>query len=380
MNYVENTGYDPITQNPPLEDSPKLNDFQRQQYQDAFTQTEINLRNAERAVEEAQIAFEQAQRDEITQVAQIESQIQLSSDELEDAEASFLELSDPQTAYEVAPNRTSSIQAHQEYEQAEQQALQSNIVAAQESLQAAEQNKAALLRGATQPDLMEAEAQIEQAQAQLAQAEIAMSNTTLRAPWSGVVLDVMVESGEFVSEDTITIQLADRTGLILQGQVDELDIIHIEEGQKGDVRIDALSDILLEGSVISVAQAATQTMSDEQPAMDSPSTYTVFIKVDDPDTAIRIGMAATSHIQIRDKTDVLVIPRQALHEYEDGTYYVERLVDVFVNDDMNTPQTEQISVDVGMQTPEFVEILTGLQEDDQILLPTLPSTTSDMLP
>ncbi len=372
--YVERTGYDPSTQNQPTENLRPLNDFERRQYQDALAQAELTLHDAEENTRQAQVAYDQALRDEQIQAQQIDTQLHAAQLAVQEAEAALALLRQP-PAQQLATARANLADARANLERLQTQSSGSGVAAAEAALRSAEENKAALLRGATEADLAEVQAQVDQSQARLEQAETALADATLRAPWSGTVIDVALRAGEITGAGTTMVTLADRSRLLLRGQVDEIDVLNLEVGQTGEIRVDALPTTVMTGTITEVAQAATAS---EQGGGQSgfASTYTVLLEIAGPDQRIRLGMAAFGQIETYRKPGALVIPRRALRE-EDGQTYVERVVEAppASANPSEAPRTERVPVEVGQRTEDLVEIIAGLNEGDSVSSVALPSAT-----
>src|SRR5690606_10988588 len=79
-------------------------------------------------------------------------------------------------------------------------------------------------------------------------------NTTLRAPFSGAVVERRVEVGEYVSPQQPVVKLVDASKLRLELEVPERSVEALRVGQKADIRVDG-SDTRLSGSVAFMAAA-----------------------------------------------------------------------------------------------------------------------------
>jgi RND family efflux transporter MFP subunit len=90
------------------------------------------------------------------------------------------------------------------------------------------------------------------------------------------------------------------------------------------------------------------------------STRTMLTEVDvpNPDLVLSPGMYAETVIQLQQKDDTLTLPAQAVVQNGDQTY-------VLVVDSAN--RVEKRNVTLGIQTPNRMEILSGLHDGEQVI-------------
>lgn len=137
-------------------------------------------------------------------------------------------------------------------------------------------------RAATQ--VAAAQAALEAAEAAVRQAEVAVENTTITAPFDGLVDNRMVELGDFVETGDQLIQIVDLDPIVVVGQVNEQDIGRIRTGTIGRVRL--ISGEELSGEVTFIA-----AMADQQ-----TRTFRVELNVANPDGALPDGVSAELRI------------------------------------------------------------------------------------
>jgi multidrug efflux pump subunit AcrA (membrane-fusion protein) len=126
-------------------------------------------------------------------------------------------------------------------------------------------------------------ARLENAEAQVAAAESNLSNYVLTAPFDGIVADVAVRSGDQVTADTRAVSVADPSAWLVETtDITELEVVDIVEGQDVTFTADALPDVVMEGTVSEISQAAYTQGGDVL--------YTVRIRVDEVDPRVRWGM------------------------------------------------------------------------------------------
>jgi multidrug resistance efflux pump len=137
--------------------------------------------------------------------------------------------------------------------------------------------------GADTDQLALLEARLENAKAQVGAAEAALSNYVLTAPFDGVVADVAIELGEQVSAASRAVSLADTSSWVIETtDVTELEVVKIREGQAVTFSADALSDMVMNGTVSEISQSSILQSGDV--------IYTVRIQAGEVDSRIKWGM------------------------------------------------------------------------------------------
>ncbi len=252
---------------------------------------------------------------------------------------------------------------------AEHEAAERNFENRRLDLEAAEQDLAVVTeQGASDGQI--ARLELANAQARLEELGETLRLAVLRAPIPGVVMGPRdAPSTEDRSQDRLVagssvvygerlLTIGDIEGLSVVGRVDELDVALIRPGAPVTVRGEAFPDFDLQAAVGRVSSEALAT----NPG-DSPPAFELVAVVDElteqQRALVRIGMSATLEILVRDETDVLLAPVEAV-AIRDG----ETTVELVEGDAVRTAK-----VTTGMTTFSSVEIVEGLRPGDRILLP-----------
>ena len=139
-------------------------------------------------------------------------------------------------------------------------------------------------------DVTLAEARIANAQAQLAAAEELLADLELKAPFDGVISAVHVNSSEWVAPGSPVLLMGDLNHLqVRTTDLSEIDVARITLDDTAVVTFDALPDLVLEGTVISIAPKA-----DEGSGVNFP----VIIELSEIPPALRWGMTAFVDIDV----------------------------------------------------------------------------------
>ena len=206
----------------------------------------------------------------------------------------------------------------------------------------------------------QAAAQVAQAEAQVRQDRANLEFSIIRSPVSGVVISRQVDIGQTVaaSFNTPTLfQIArDLTQMQIEAAVAEADVARVKPGQDVDFNVDAYGTRQFHGTVDSIRLNPT--------TQQNVVTYTVIVKVPNPDGALLPGMTANASFRVAERRGVLLVPNAALSFKPEG-YRAPRggggrggadRVTIFV-DSPDGPQARRISV--GASDDEATEVTGG---------------------
>ena len=235
---------------------------------------------------------------------------------------------------------------------------------------------------------------VAQADAGLSRIEDVLAKYDALAPLDGVVTDLPVRVGETVvpgvqnSAASTIMTIADMSLITAEVKVDETDIVNVHLGQVANISIDAIPNRTFPGKVIEIGNtailrssglAASQSANSSQEAKD----FKVVIALDAPPEEIRPGLSCSSKIVTATRRNVLSIPIQALTVRKRGdleppkdgvnastetpaqrTKNNEEIQGVFV---INNGRAEFHKVETGITGATDIEVLSGLDENQQIL-------------
>jgi len=192
---------------------------------------------------------------------------------------------------------------------------------------------------------------IDKAQIALDKAKEDAEKTVLVVPLDGIITQVNVNEGEYVSAITTVIHLVDLTTMELNVEVDEIDIPGVKPGQRAIIEVDALTDLQLEGKVTFIYPLPTVEAG--------VVLYSVTIDFDVPEgSEVKVGMSAEADIVIKERSNVLLVPDRAIRQDSQGNPMVEVMVD---------EEIEERSVVIGINDGYETEIVSGLQDGDVVV-------------
>jgi HlyD family secretion protein len=337
----------------------------------AVANARINLRNAEEALEDAQNPYSESDIEDSQQVveqaqtqlldAQERGAIQIANAEyaldktLELKNDSLVLYMNGQISFEEC------MQAVRDWEIKELDLemtkidVDKSISDAGKKLENAEENLEEMLNGADPLVVALKQAELSSARAVLGNAleqlESAKDGYPIAAPFDGVVAQVNVEPGEEVNANTVVIEVIDPSAFDMSARVDEIDVAQLRLGQQATVTLDALPDLELTGNVSSIS-AFAQSQS-------GVVSYPITISLATPEEVQLLeGMSATATIEVELASNALLVPSAAIHEMGD------RAVIMLMVDGQLQPAMVTLGATDGVQT----EVLTGLQEGDEVIV------------
>jgi HlyD family secretion protein len=186
-------------------------------------------------------------------------------------------------------------------------------------------------------------------------AKARLERTMLRAPFDGVIAEINGELGEFVTPSPVgiptppTVDLIDASCLYISAPIDEVDAPSVTAGQPALITMDAFPDHKFPGFV---RRVAPYVLDAEKQAR----TVEIEAEIENPDSERLLpGYSADVEIVLETRSDVLRVPTQALVEGNK----------VFVLDD---DVLRERSVEIGVRSWEYAEVLSGLQAGENILI------------
>ena len=217
-------------------------------------------------------------------------------------------------------------------------------------------------------DLDNAQYNYDTAQSKLEEAESNLSETVIVSPMDGVVIGEPVTDGTMAvqgnSNPTVIMRIADLSRKQIFAKVDETDIGSVRVGQKATFTVDAYNGKTFTATVSKISQTDMDNswnISNSSSSSSSSSAaviyYSVTLDVDDPEGLLMPSMTARVEIETANKDSALAVPLSALKTDKNGTYVI------VIKDDGTT---ENRYVETGIYGDEFVEIISGLSENEKV--------------
>ena len=235
--------------------------------------------------------------------------------------------------------------------------------------------------------------QVGQAKATLRQSRDDLAKTTIYAPMTGTVSKLNKEVGEIALgsqfQEDVIMEISNLEGMEALVDVDENDIVSVSIGDEAEIEVDALPDVKLKGRVTEIANSAK---SSGQGTTDEKTEFEVKVAVLDPVPELRPGMTASAEIVTEVCEDCLSVPIQSVAvrtmeqlgaENEDESEEEARFAPdsegfveiVWVIADGRAAARQ---VKTGIQSETYIEILEGLDEEDQVVVGNYRAISRDL--
>lgn len=261
--------------------------------------------------------------------------------------------------------------------QANFKSTEANVRTAEANVESAEQSKRA------------AEFSVKSAQASLKEMATSLKRTTIYAPMGGIVSKLNIEQGERVvgtaqMSGTEIMRIANLNSMEVQVDVSENDVLRVALGDDVEIEVDAYLDRKFQGKVTEIANSASNTGTSISLNTDQVTNFIVKIRID-PNSykdivqkgkkfPFRPGMSASVDINTETQKDVLSIPIQSVTTREEDKDEEEEMKKkkkdeeikevVFV---MSADTVKMVEVKTGIQDDENIQILSGLQEGEDVV-------------
>ncbi len=173
---------------------------------------------------------------------------------------------------------------------------------------------------------------------------------TVVAPQSGLIYSLQVKQGAYVSKGQLLAQIYNPGRVRLRTYVDEPDLGRVQKGQRVRIEWDGLPNQHWNGLV--------DRMAEQVVAMNNRSVGEVLCSIEDGQAELIPNLNVRVEITTEIKANALVVPRNALFN-PDG----KPSVLVSAGDQMIIKP-----VHLGLNTPEEIEILGGINEGDTVIL------------
>ncbi len=182
-------------------------------------------------------------------------------------------------------------------------------------------------------------------------------DTVIKSPVAGTILERRVNEGDPVvpltsyQAGTELLLLADMDSLIFKGTVDEIDVGKLENDMEAELKIGAIPDEEIWGSLTRISPKAKK--------QDNATLFDVEIAITKKGSkVIRAGYSANAELLINKAADTLFIPERLVIFEEDRTFV--EVLDA-------AGEVEKQEIKTGLSDGINVEILEGLALGDEVV-------------
>lgn len=201
--------------------------------------------------------------------------------------------------------------------------------------------------GVTKQQVDQVKQQLENAKARLETNKISLSDTYIKATIDGIVNKRLIEPGSVVSPGTPLFEIVNTSQLKLEVNVDETQISKLSVGNKVRITSSVYPNQDFEGVISFIAPKATESLN-----------FPVEVLVsNNKNNLLKAGMYGTAHFAETKKSDMLIVPRNAfVGSTKNGIVFT-------IEDGI----ARQKKVTAGRNFGDFVEVIDGLNEGDEVI-------------
>jgi HlyD family secretion protein len=225
--------------------------------------------------------------------------------------------------------------------------------------------------GSRPEEIAQLTAAVAVANAQLQSARSQLVDSTVIAPFAGLITQRYASVGAFVTPTTSasTSTSATSTSIValakdmeVKAKVPEVDIGKIKVGQKVEVTADAFSDQPFQGTVRLVAPEAVVEQN--------VTSFEVRIALDTGKNILRSGMNVNTVFSGKKTSNALTVPTTAIGSKKGKT-------GVYIPGENNEPKFKEIKV--GGSIKDKIQVLEGLQAGDRVFIDVPPGFKEKMM-
>jgi RND family efflux transporter MFP subunit len=205
-----------------------------------------------------------------------------------------------------------------------------------------------------------AENAVERAQKRVQNVEDQLSKTLIHAPISGLILEMPVVEGQVVvaaasvNSGSLLMKLADMSNLIIKTHINQIDVAKLTLKMPINFFMDPIPGETFTGKIHSIAPTAS--------VKQNVKGFEVEIVIPEPDPRLKPGMTANVVAPIEVRQQVLCVPLATVYSEPDRSKVV------YVQPSDPKSPVEKREVKIGVANLDFVEVMSGLEEGETVLL------------
>ena len=203
----------------------------------------------------------------------------------------------------------------------------------------------------TKQNIEQAEAQVRLAGISTELAGLEMDSGIITAPYNGIVRSSTFNPGEYASSGVPAVEII-KDEFLITSDINEIDIINMEIGQKVDLTFDAYFGEAVLGKISKISPTSAN--------IGGVVSFRITVEPETRDGLMLFdGLSTSLAIITSGVEDVIYIPIQAVFEEDEKQY-----VDILTGDQ----EVERVEVTSGIFNYDFIEIKSGLNEGDTVVI------------
>ncbi|MCL4208418.1 efflux RND transporter periplasmic adaptor subunit [Patescibacteria group bacterium] len=218
-----------------------------------------------------------------------------------------------------------------------------------------------------QNEWLAAEANYKIQQDAVNQAQLALNNSAsslkqispiIIAPISGEIKNLSILENMVLTKETTIANIVTDALPTISVNLTEVDVTKVSEGDKVTITVDALADKTYTGKVLSINTSGEVSSG--------VTSYPATIILDTAATDILSNMAVQANIITDTKNEVILLPTNAVTT-QNGQSSVKVIKD---------GQTSTVNVETGLASGTQIEIISGINEGDEVVINATRATTT----
>lgn len=183
-----------------------------------------------------------------------------------------------------------------------------------------------------------------------------LAKSTIKAPFSGVIDDVIIEQGTIVSPGAGVFRIVNLSNMYIETDVPENYISSIKKGKEVEVNF----PILNENIHTKIRQAGNFI---------NPANRTFKVEIFIPNKKKNIKPNLTAKLKINDytNTDAILIPQSIISENASGKQYIFVVNNIKKEGKTLRGTAKKVTITTGKTQGDIVEVLSGLKNGQQII-------------
>lgn len=200
-----------------------------------------------------------------------------------------------------------------------------------------------------------AKAVVQRLRAELARQQTIAEHHTVYAPFNGVIVEKLVEVGQWIESNGALFQLIELNPLRIEIPVPQFYFNRITVNTPVTIRYDARKNETFTGKVTTLIPVSNETTR----------TFTVFIQIDNQLQSVTPGMSARVTFLLRENEEQasLLVPRDAIVQQPNGSKSVW-----IVSQDANNVTARPVTITTGKNVSNNVEIISGELSDGDVIV------------
>ncbi|HLO85668.1 MAG TPA: efflux RND transporter periplasmic adaptor subunit [Nostocaceae cyanobacterium] len=188
-----------------------------------------------------------------------------------------------------------------------------------------------------------------------------LRKTVVTSPVDGIILNLQVKVGEVIEQKGDILLIGDPNQQVVELKLSPLDATKIKLGQKAEITVVGLESKKITGKVKQISLLAGEGQSNNNQTSDNVK-VTAIVGLDKVHQNIVLGTPVTVALILSRRDKVIVVPTEAIQQTDSETF-------VWMRNKQGKAFKKNIKI--GLQGLDNVEIISGLQLGDEVLIPPL---------